>query len=188
MGRETVRKYPFEIEEYYSVGLNSLKRIYTQHPRFNGNARLIYELLLDYWNEEYGYAFPDQWELAIESGMSVSTVGRSIKALEDLRLIEKKRSPIGRNNNVYYINKPIDNITDFYKAFPEIEKEARERIAKIEAEKQSKMDTWDKDKREGKPHAMKRTLYLRPNDESRPKNRENGIEESDNLREVEGWL
>ena len=73
------KKYPFNITEYYSPGLNSLKRIYTQHPKFNGNVRLIYELLFDHWNAEYGYAFPDQWQLAIDSGMSVSPVGRHLK-------------------------------------------------------------------------------------------------------------
>src|SRR5699024_5817958 len=95
------QKYPFKIEEFYSVGLNSLKRVYTQHPKFNGNVRLIYELLLDHWNGTYGYAFPDQWELARESGMSRRTVNRHIKTLEQLELVEIKRSPIGKNNNVY---------------------------------------------------------------------------------------
>src|SRR5699024_12794906 len=94
------KKYPFEITEYYSVGLNSLKRIYTQHPKFNGNTRLIYELLLDYWNADYGYAFPDQWQLAIDSGMSVSTVGRSISVLKELDLIRTEKSPRSEERRV----------------------------------------------------------------------------------------
>lgn len=138
------KKYPFDINEYYSPSLNSLKRIYTQHPKFNGNVRLIYELLFDHWNAEYGYAFPDQWQLAIDSGMSVSSVGRHLKVLEELELIEIDKSPLGRGNNVYYIKKPIDNITEFYEKFPDIEKKARERIEKIEAEKEKKLEQWSK--------------------------------------------
>src|SRR5690625_48597 len=144
------KRYPFEISEFYSVGLNSLKRIYTQHPKFNGNVRLIYELLFDYWNAEYGYAFPDQWQLAIDSGMSVSSVGRHLKVLEELELIKKGKSPTGHVNNVYYIKKPIDNITEFYERFPEVEKKARERIEKIKAEKEKKLEQWSKnDKKAG---------------------------------------
>lgn len=188
MSEETKKKYPFEIDEYYSVGLNSLKRIYTQHPKFNGNVRLIYELLLDHWNAEFGYAFPDQWELAIESGISVSTVGRSIKVLKDLELITVRRSPIGKNNNVYYINKPINNIEEFYRKFPEIEEEARKRIAEIEADKQASMDKWKDDEKKGKPHTKKRTFYIPPKAEKQPKKEEGSEKKGADFRELEEWL
>lgn len=136
-------KYPFEIDEYYSPGLNSLKRIYTQHPKFNGNTRLIYELLFDHWNAEYGYAFPDQWELARESGQSLSSVKRNLKVLKDLGLIEIRKSPIGRKNNVYYLKKPITSLEEFYRKFPDIEKEAKERIDKIDAERETAFKKWE---------------------------------------------
>lgn len=137
------QQYPFKIDEYYSPGLNSLKRIYTQHPKFNGNTRLIYELLFDHWNAEYGYAFPDQWELARESGQSLSSVKRNLKVLKDLGLIEIRKSPIGRKNNVYYLKKPITSLEEFYRKFPDIEKEAKERIVKIDAERETAFKKWE---------------------------------------------
>src|SRR5690606_10456020 len=99
---------------------NSLKRIYTQHPKFNGNVRLVYEVLLDYWNAEYGYAFPDQWELALITGMSKSSIKNYLRVLQELELIEVGKSNIGNKlNNVYYIKQPINNLDEFFKKFPE---------------------------------------------------------------------
>src|SRR5690625_5020832 len=141
------KKYPFEIDEYYSVGLNSLKRIYTQHPRFNGNVRLIYELLLDYWNPKWGYAFPDQWELAMESGLSRKSVINQLKRLEELDLIEIVRSPIGRNNNVYYLKKPVTTMEELYEKFPNIKEESEKRLRSIQAEKQKSIKRWDEDEK-----------------------------------------
>lgn len=138
------KKYPFLIDEYYSPSLNSLKRIYTQHPKFNGNVRLIYELLYDYWHPAYGYAFPDQWQLAIDSGLSLSSVKRCIKILEELDLIEVKKSPAGKKNNVYLIKKPVTTLEEFYKKFPEIEEESKERVEKIKEEKQKALQNWAK--------------------------------------------
>src|SRR5699024_1303088 len=179
------KKYPFEITEYYSVGLNSLKRIYTQHPKFNGNTRLIYELLLDYWNADYGYAFPDQWQLAIDSGMSVSTVGRSISVLKELDLIRTEKSPIGRGNNVYYIYKPVDTIEECYEKFPDIKEQAEKRIAKIEEDKQKKLGEWDgKPKAEQKQEAPKSvTAVVYPR-----KKAQEVTEESEDLSDILSWL
>lgn len=123
-------KYPFQIDEYYSPGLNSLKRIYTQHPDFNGNTRLIYELLFDHWNAKYEYAFPTVPQLAVESGLSESTVKRCIAVLVKLELIEKKPSQVAQNN-VYIVKKPVTSIEQFIDKFPEVEAHMQQRIAKI---------------------------------------------------------
>lgn len=133
MGAE---KYPFKIEEYYSPGLTSLKRIYTQHPDFNGNVRLIYELLFDYWNPDYGYAFPTLWQLSIDSGLAESTVERCVKTLIKLQLVEKKRSSIAQNN-VYIVKQPVRTIEELIAKFPEVEKYRNERIAKIQAREEA---------------------------------------------------
>lgn len=176
--------YPFEIDEYYSPGLNSLKRIYTQHPKFNGNVRLIYELLLDYWNPEYGYAFPDQWQLAIESGLSLSTVKRSITVLKELDLIEVKNSPLSKRNNVYYVKKPVTTIEEFYEKFPEIVEESKERIAKLKAEKEKDMEKLDEREKEGASDSLPKTktmiIY--------PKKEEKESDQDGNLQELSDWL
>lgn len=136
-------KYPYEITEYYSPGLNSLKRIYTKHPKFNGNTRLIYELIFDYWNEDYGYAWPTLYELARDSGLSLSGVKTQIQTLIKLDLIVSKKADVnGRKNNVYYLKKPVSTLEEFYGKFPEIRKHAEEKIEKIDAEERSDKSRW----------------------------------------------
>jgi DNA-binding MarR family transcriptional regulator len=130
------KKYPYEIKEYYSPGLNSLKRIYTQHPDFNGNVRLIYELLFDLWNPDYGYAFPTIWQLSTESGLSEATVKRCIKTLIKLDLIEKRRSSVAQNN-VYIVKKPVKTVEELIAKFPEVEAYRNERLAKIKASEEA---------------------------------------------------
>ncbi|KMK93724.1 hypothetical protein VL03_12705 [Rossellomorea marisflavi] len=129
-------KYPYEITEHYIPSVNSLRRIYTQHPNFNGNCLLIYELLFDYWNPNYGYAFPNIWQLSIDSGLGESTVKRCIETLKSLELIKKKRSPIAANN-VYVFNKPVKSVEELIVKFPEVEKYRDERLAKIKASEQT---------------------------------------------------
>lgn len=126
------KKYPFDIDEYYSPGLTSLKRIYTQHPKFNGNVRLIYDLLFDYWNPNYGYAFPTLWQLSADSGLSEATVERCIKVLITLELIEKKRSSVAQNN-VYFIKKPVGTIDEFIAKFPEVKEYRQQRLDYIKS-------------------------------------------------------
>lgn len=131
---EKERSYPIKINEYYSPGLNSLKRVYTQHPKFNGNVRLIYELLFDYWNEDYGYAFPTIWQLSEDSGQGESTVKRCIQTLVELDLIEKRKSPIANaQNNIYIVKKPVTTVKELIAKFPEIEEAVNKRIAGIRA-------------------------------------------------------
>ena len=128
-------EYPFEITEYYSPSLNSLKRIYTQHPKFNGNTRLIYELLFDHWNAKTGYAYPTIYELARESGLSTKSVKNQIKTLIELGLIRKERTRVnGRINDVYYILPPVTTIDEFYKKFPDVKTQAEARLERINYE------------------------------------------------------
>ena len=179
------KNYPFKIDEYYSVGLNSLKRVYTQHPKFNGNVRLIYELLLDYWNADYGYAFPDQWELARESGQSLSSIKRNINILKDLELIEVKKSPVGKKNNVYYIKKPVTTLEEFYRKFPDIEEESKKRIAMIDAEMEKSLEEWGKDAKKGEAYTRRKSYstVIYP-----PKTNEEEVDQGDDLKSVKLWL
>lgn len=132
-----MKKYPFEIkEDYYSPGLNSLKRLYTRHPKFNANTRLIYELLFDYWSADHGYAFPTIAQLRLDSDLSKGGVTKQIDTLVELDLVEKRPSPIGhRKNNVYIVKAPLANEKEFYARFPEAQahfEALRERVAKEE--------------------------------------------------------
>src|SRR5690625_534120 len=130
---ESNKEYPFEIEgDYYSPAFNSLKRIYVHHPEFNATTRLVYDLLFDYWNPEYGYAFPTHYDLARAGGISVGTVANHIKRLTELDLIEQKKSPYGnKRNNVYYIKKPINSLEEFFDRFPEARERYYENMEKV---------------------------------------------------------
>lgn len=128
-------EYPFEIKEHYTPSLNSLKRIYTQHPKFNGNTRLIYDLLFAHWNAKTGYAYPTIYDLARESGMSTSGVKNQIKTLVELGLVRKQKTKInGRLNDVYHLLPPVTTIEEFYEKFPEIKAQAEARIERINTE------------------------------------------------------
>ncbi|GEM_PF-1647833 len=123
---------PFSIEkgEHYIPSLSSLVRIYTQHPDFKPGAKLIYDLLFDYYNPAYGYAFPTIRQLERDSGLSESSVKRHIKTLEKLDLVAKGKSKHG--NNTYVVKKPVNTLEQLYKKFPHIREKSEERLREIE--------------------------------------------------------
>ncbi|MCM3732364.1 hypothetical protein M3196_11895 [Fictibacillus nanhaiensis] len=150
---ETQKQYPIEINEYYSPGLNSLKRIYTKHPKFNGNTRLIYEILFDYYNPDYGYAFPTHWDLARDSDLTRGSIIKQIKILEVLDLIEVRKSPMGdRKNNVYVVKAPVTTMAEFYAKFPDVSDQVKAKLAKIDAEEEALQKKWSQDKAKGKAY------------------------------------
>ncbi|WP_394136898.1 helix-turn-helix domain-containing protein [Cytobacillus oceanisediminis] len=140
------KKYPYQISEHYIPSPNSLRRIYTNHPKYNGNVLLIYELLFDYWNAEYGYAFPTVWKLAEDSFLGEATVKRCIKTLEELDLIKKTRSQVA-NNNVYTFKKPVESIEELIAKFPEVEEYRESRLAIIRESEAKSKARWSKNER-----------------------------------------
>jgi DNA-binding MarR family transcriptional regulator len=178
---EKEKKYPFRISEYYSPGLNSLKRVYTQHPDFNGNVRLIYELLFDFWNPDYGYAFPTIWQLSAESGLGEATVKRCIQTLVKLDLIEKKRSSVAQNN-VYIIKKPVKKIEELIAKFPEVEEYQKKRLAVIKASEETSKARFASTKK--KPDAGNvEPLEISINTNLAPETAPSQV-----VNELEGWL
>ncbi|WP_411953589.1 helix-turn-helix domain-containing protein [Alkalibacillus sp. S2W] len=123
---------PYEIKtgEHYIPSMNALNRIYSQHPDFKPATKLIYELLFDYWNPKYGYAFPTMRQLERDSGLGYSTVEQQIRTLIKLNLIEKERSA-KHGNNVYYVKKPVNSLEQLYEKFPDIRDKSEERLQKI---------------------------------------------------------
>lgn len=188
MSEEKKQKIPpFPIKEHYSVSLNSLKHIYTQHPDFNGNVRLIYELLYDYWNPDYGYAFPTVYELARESGLGISTVERCLRTLVKLDLIEKKPTPIAsKRNNVYIIKPPITTLEEFLQKFPEVRQYMQERIAKINAREAAGLAKLDRLKqKQQKPaggEAKAKDINLHEHD------KKNKADRQDDYKKLLDWL
>jgi len=97
---------------------NELFQLYTRIPGFNGDHALMYVVLSNYLNEDYGYAFPDQDELSSLLNCGINKVGRLAKKLEEVGLIEYKRRYAG-GNYVYFVKEPIRDERLFYEVFPE---------------------------------------------------------------------
>ena len=104
---------------------NELYQLYTRLPGFNGNHVLLYAILTSYHNDEYGYAFPDQDELALCMNCHPNTVGRIAAKLSDVGLVEYKRRYAG-GNYVYYVKPPINDRRSFFEMFPEARRDKGE--------------------------------------------------------------
>lgn len=137
---------PYKIEkgEHYVPSLSSLLRVYTQHPEFNPGVKLIYDLLFDYYNPQYDYAFPTIRQLERDSGLSESSVKRYIRTLEKLDLIEKGKSKFG--NNTYKVKKPVSTLEELYEKFPEIKEESEKRLREIDRKEAEEKERRDKKK------------------------------------------
>lgn len=98
---------------------NELFQLYTQIPGFTGEHVLMYVVLTSYYNDEKGYAFPDQDELKLRLNCGINKVGKIAKKLKDVGLIDYKRRHAG-GNYVYFINPPIKEERLFYERFPEV--------------------------------------------------------------------
>lgn len=97
---------------------NEIFQLYTQIPGFTGEHALMYAVLTSYYNDEYGYAFPDQYELKLRLNCGINKVGRLAKKLKDVGLIDYRRKYSG-GNYVYYVKQPIKDAQLFYERFPE---------------------------------------------------------------------
>lgn len=76
----------------------------------NSNSFKVYCYLCYRYNRDYQYAFPSLNTIAKECGISVPTVTKTIKELEDLKLIAIEKFTDNKNkysNNMYYIFYPI---------------------------------------------------------------------------------
>ena len=76
----------------------------------NGNEFKIYFYLCNRYNEKYQYAFPSLNTIATDTDISLKTVKRCIKSLEEKHLIqiEKFESNSGKfPNNIYVIWFPV---------------------------------------------------------------------------------
>jgi DNA-binding transcriptional regulator YhcF (GntR family) len=110
----------------------------------------VYTYLCYRYNRKYQYAFPSLKTIAEDTHVSVSTVRRVIKELEDLRLIkilkfDKKNTSYA--NNMYYVYYPVIDYESSQKA---IEDEnnlflSEEQLAELEEIENGVYETKDKD-------------------------------------------
>lgn len=116
-------------ENFISVP-NDLFKVIT-----SGNQYLVYSYLCFRYNQDYGYAFPSLKTIAKDCNISVSTVQRCIKELENLKLIvvlkfdEKDNKYV---NNIYKIFYPIIHEEKEIYEIPQLTEEQMKQLEDIE--------------------------------------------------------
>lgn len=103
----------------------------------NGNQYLVYSYLCYRYNIDYGYAFPSLKTIASDCNISVSTVQRCLKELENLKLVvilkftEKDSKYV---NNIYKIFYPIIHEEKEIYEIPQLTSEQIKQLEEIEKE------------------------------------------------------
>ncbi|MDA1577574.1 helix-turn-helix domain-containing protein [Bacillus cereus group sp. TH228LC] len=115
------------------IKLPSNLKYYVYHPKYKAEMSYLYALIVDYFNEEFGYAWPSTNRLAMEYGKAEKTVRTHLNVLEELRLIQKRRGLLGNSYRPY---EPLDE-DEFFEAFPDAKKVYDRALRKLEAEKEA---------------------------------------------------
>jgi len=127
---------PHEPMNNYTKVSNSLLDLYMARlPDFKTDHVLLYITLYRYYNEKYGYAFPDTYELALKLNCWDRKVIELKKTLIKYELIEKDRHP-DFGNDVYFIKEPISDEAEFYTKWPEAKEHYEKRIEQFKKRKE----------------------------------------------------
>lgn len=108
---------PMELFDYIQLGL------------ITHTDLVVYMKLLQFYNPDYGYAFPTIDQLMIYTNIKgKTTVHTSIKRLGEVGLIQKSKGSWG--NNVYVVYKPLSK-EELYNAVPDRVEQVREFESKL---------------------------------------------------------
>jgi hypothetical protein len=94
-----------------------LLNAYQYLPKFDNDALSLYLYLIDKYNEDYGYAFPDTWQIRVDLNMKDHRRKKAIKALKQYGLVTVKKNR-STGNNQYIPHKPLE-LKEFVEKFPE---------------------------------------------------------------------
>ncbi|WP_078390709.1 helix-turn-helix domain-containing protein [Shouchella patagoniensis] len=108
---------------------------YLYVPGFRGDLAYLYALIVDYYNADYGYAFPTQDQLALKTGKSTQSVRADMRRLKQAGLIRILTFE-GRNNYGYVPLVPLGQ-AELWRECPEAAERYREAIAKLDEEKRA---------------------------------------------------
>ncbi|MFC4387753.1 helix-turn-helix domain-containing protein [Gracilibacillus marinus] len=102
---------------------------YVHVPGYKPEYSHLYSIIVDFYNVNYGYAFPTEWQIAKVYGKSIKTVRNHLRQLERLGLILIIKNS---RNKMYVPLKPLTKEQLFIEC-----PEAERRLLEIEeAEKQ----------------------------------------------------
>lgn len=112
---------PFEPMKDYTKVHNALFQLYTKLPDFKADHALMYTVLMSYYNERYGYAFPTKAELALRLNCGINKPARVAEVLEKyalIKVVSRHQAQVG-SNDIYYVYQPITNAREFAVAYSE---------------------------------------------------------------------
>jgi hypothetical protein len=124
---------PFEPQADYTKVHNALFQHYTKLPDFKADHIAMYTVLMSYYNEKYGYAFPTKAELALRLNCGINKPAKLANVLEKyglIRCVSRHQAQIG-SNDIYYVYAPITSAVKFAKTFRRECDEYEEKAAKL---------------------------------------------------------
>lgn len=127
---------PFEPSRDFTKVHNAIYRLYTRLPGFKADHALAYMYLMSQHNENYGYAFPDTWDIALALNCGESKVSGIRRTLAEVDLIDTARHPVF-GNTLYFVKAPITDEGEFYRRFPEAQDNYDKRKAAFDARRKS---------------------------------------------------
>ena len=77
-----------EREGRFFIPLPSDAKHYIHHDKIDAGKLFLFALIIDYYNEDLGYAFPSRERLSVDYGKTSKTTGNHLRDLEKAGLIE----------------------------------------------------------------------------------------------------
>lgn len=110
-----------------------LMKAYQYLPGFDADAVLVYLLIVDLYNEQYGYAFPTQYSISIQLNMKRHKRDKALKTLEKYGLIETWKMDSG--NKVYIPKEPLP-LEELVNQYPEVLSNYEKLLKQIDEQKE----------------------------------------------------
>jgi len=128
-------KHPFNKaekgEDKYFVKMPSDLMHYVHIPGYKPEYNYLYTILVDFYNVDFGYAFPTEWKIGRVYGkQDPKTVRNHLRVLERVGLISIHKP---RGNKIYVPYEPLSR-EELFKVCPEAQKSYEEHIRKEQAE------------------------------------------------------
>jgi predicted transcriptional regulator len=115
---ENYEKLPVSLFNYVELGL------------ITQNELVVYLRLYQFYNEDYGYAFPTIEQLIIMTNLGKTTVHNCLDNLEKVGLIKKAKSTKFPNKNIYIVFKPLER-EELYNYVPDKVQQLEEKKIKL---------------------------------------------------------
>ncbi|MEH6943731.1 hypothetical protein [Bacillus sp. JJ722] len=124
---------PFEPTKDFTMVHNALFQLYTKLDDFKGDHIAMYMVLMSYYNEREGYAYPTKADLALRLNYGINKPAQLAKVLEKYGLIKcvsRKNGSFG-SNDIYYVYAPITDAQEFSAKYAEQVEAYEEKATKM---------------------------------------------------------